>query len=157
MVSRISLFLFSFFFAVTCFAEGTAKVANVDIGAEYNSALDSFKAKFGEPASITTEAIEYKNMTYCGFKFDSVTFKFKNSKLNEARFFIKANSKLSADKYVTALSKELGKTHPLSEDYEDLSYFYKGGLSPKGIGHLFTISAAKRQGVWNAELTYGPF
>lgn len=157
MLSRLFILILSCFFFMNTQANNGAKVATVSIGSEYQQALKDIKAEFGEPTSIQEQAIEFKNMTYHNFKFDLVIFKFKNDKLNEARFFMRAKNKIGADKKVEALSKELGKKHPLSEDYEDGSYFYKGGLSPKGIGHLFTISTAKRQGVWNAELTYGPF
>ena len=55
------------------------------------------------------------------------------------------------------VAKEWSKKYELSEDYDDGAYFYMGGVSPKGIGFLFTISIAQRQGRWDTELTYGPF
>lgn len=157
MSSRLFLLILNCFFVLYAQADNGAKVATVSIGLPYKKALTDIKTEFGEPTTIGKQSVEYKNMTYHDFKFDLVIFKFKDGKLNEARFFMRAKNKLSADKKVEALSKELGKKYSLSEDYEDGSYFYKGGLSPKGIGHLFTISVAKRHGVWDAELTYGPF
>ena len=92
-----------------------------------------------------------------GFVFDKVLFKFKAAKFNEARFFIYAKNKAAAVKDLSRLSEAFKKNYSLAEDYENGLYFYKGGISPKGIGHLFTISVAKRQGNWNTELTFGPF
>lgn len=56
------------------------------------------------------------------------------------------------------IAKNLNKKHALSQDYEeDGSRFYAGGLSPKGIGRLFTVFVAPHNGQWSDQLRFGPF
>ncbi len=157
MQLRILLLILHLIVTTGTYAEGMPKVGSVCLGIEYKAALSAIRSEFGEPVFVNENEVEYKNIIYRGFKFDTVVFKFKASKFNEARFFIKTSNKHRADKNVESLSRELKKDYLLSKDFDDNSYFYKGGLSPMGIGPLFTISAAKRQGIWSTELRYGPF
>ncbi|PNP92184.1 hypothetical protein BFS16_11445 [Hoylesella timonensis] len=157
MLSRFLVIIFSLILATNTYAERGAKVGNVTMGMDYEQALDSIRTEFGKPNIVNQDTVLFRNLSYRGFVFDKVLFKFKAAKFNEARFFIYAKNKAAAVKDLSRLSEAFKKNYSLAEDYEDGLYFYKGGISPKGIGHLFTISVAKRQGNWNTELTFGPF
>jgi hypothetical protein len=50
------------------------------------------------------------------------------------------------------------KKYGISKDKEDQGpWFYVGGISPRGIGHLFTIFMYRKLGNHCAELRFGPF
>ena len=55
------------------------------------------------------------------------------------------------------IAQTMRTKYELSRDVEeDLTWFYKGGRSPLGIGHLFTIYTYRKQGAYGVELRYGP-
>ena len=157
MFSKILVFIFSLIFSLHINAQNEAKIGNVSIGTEYSIALSLIKNEFGIPTIVKDNCVEYHNVKYHSLRFNKILFKFKNSILNEVRFFINAKNKYEAVKNMKCVAKEWSKKYELSEDYDDGAYFYMGGVSPKGIGFLFTISIAQRQGRWDTELTYGPF
>lgn len=157
MCSRFFIFIFSVFFVINSYANSDAKVGSISLGTEYEVALQAFRAEYGKPIKVDNAKVEYKKIKYWGVLFDKVLFKFKEGKFNEARFFIYAKNKSVAIKNLSLLAQKMGTVYELAEDYEEGSFFYMGGLPPKGIGHLFTISIANRQGKWDTELTYGPF
>ena len=70
---------------------------------------------------------------------------------------MKVGSKGGAQKRMEDIARELGKTEGLSRDIEDNNtWFYKGGISPVGVSHLFTIYTYPKQGTYGTELRYGP-
>ena len=156
MLSRILVLCVSILFAFQIQAEPVENASTIRLGSEYNIAKKAILTELGEPIVSQKDCIAYSNLKYKGFQFNSVSFNFKNDKLIEMRFFINTPNKLKANQYVKKLADMMAKDYSLSMDLSDNSYFYKGGVSPKGIGHLFTISAAKIQGEWKAELRYGP-
>ena len=63
----------------------------------------------------------------------------------------------SAQKRMEDIAREMKSSYDVSRDVEDdMSWFYKGGKSPVGVSHLFTIYTYPRQGSYGTELRYGP-
>lgn len=138
-------------------AQQVEKVGTVALGLPYAEALSAIKAEFGEPQSVSDEQVVYGKRTFQGMAFDELKFQFRNGKFNQARFFAKAGGKAAAQKKMEEIANVMKKAGDLSRDVEDdMSWFYKGGRSPLGIGHLFTIFTYAKQGAYGAELRYGP-
>ena len=152
------LLLMGILFSMTVSAQRVAKVGTVELGLPYAEALQAIKAEFGEPVSVTeNQEVVFGKKNFCGFNYDEVKFRFKNGRFNEARFFMKVGSKAGAQKRMEDIARELGKTEGLSRDIEDNNtWFYKGGVSPVGVSHLFTIYTYPKQGTYGTELRYGP-
>lgn len=132
-------------------------VGTVVLGSNYSEALDAIKMEFGEPLSISENEVVYANKRFRGFSFDEVKFCFKNGKFNEARFYSKVGSKAEAQKKMENVAQTMKTRYPLSRDVEDgNTWFYKGGRSPLGIGHLFTLYTYPRKGAYGMEIRYGP-
>jgi len=149
--------LFALFVSMTVSAQRVEKVGTVQLGLPYNEALSAIKAEFGEPVSVSSDEVIYGKKNFLGFNYDEVKFRFKNGRFNEARFFMKVGSKGGAQKRMEDIARELGKTEGLSRDIEDNNtWFYKGGISPVGVSHLFTIYTYPKQGTYGTELRYGP-
>lgn len=149
--------LFALFVSLAVSAQRVEKVGTVQLGLPYAEALSAIKAEFGEPVSASADEVIYGKKTFRGFAYDEVKFRFKNGRFNEARFFMKVGSKAGAQKKMEDIARELGKTEQLSRDIEDgNTWFYKGGVSPVGVSHLFTIYTYPRQGSHGTELRYGP-
>ena len=154
---RKVLLLLGLLCSMTMSAQQVEKVGTVALGLPYAEALTAIKAEFGEPQSVSDDQVVYGKKTFMGMAFDEVKFRFRNGKFNEARFFCKVGSKAAAQKKMEEMAKTLGKTYNLSRDVEDdMTWFYKGGRSPLGIGHLFTLYTYAKQGAHGAELRYGP-
>lgn len=151
------LLLYLLFLPLFVRANEPVKIADINIGSEYADALKQIEDKFGKASIADENQLVYNGLKYNGFTFNKVVFNFKNAKLNGARFIINTKNKAMANKYVKQLSDYMGQKYPLSIDMEDDSFFYLGGPSPKGIGHLFSICPCNRQGAWSAELRFGPF
>jgi len=142
-------------FSMVANAQG---IDNLRFGTAYNDALTLIKAQYGSPLSIDSESVTYKNVSYQGFKWNEVVFKFTNGKLSEARYYMNQKNKILATKRITDIAKTMEKTHVITKDYEDDgNLFYAGGKSPMGFGHLFTIFVSPRNGVWTSQLRFGPF
>ena len=143
--------------SMTMSAQNTASVGTVELGSPYAEALSAIKAEFGEPKSISEDEVVFANKKFYGFSFDEVKFRFKNGKFNEARFYSRVGGRAAAQQKMENIATTMKTKYPLSRDVEeDLTWFYKGGLSPLGIGHLFTIYTYPKQGAYGVELRYGP-
>jgi len=144
--------------ALTANAQSVAKVGNVELGKPYAEALEAIKAEYGEPKSVTENEVTYGQVKHEGFTFQEASFRFKDGKFNEARFYQKAGGKAASQQKMESLAKELKKSTNMTRDIEDDGlWFYKGGKSPLGFGHLFTLCSHPKQGVWYSEMRYGPF
>ena len=140
------LLLMGILFSMTVSAQRVAKVGTVELGIPYAEALSAIKAEFGEPVSVSSDEVIYGKKNFRGFNYDEVK-----------RFFMKVGSKGGAQKRMEDIARELGKTEGLSRDIEDNNtWFYKGGISPVGVSHLFTIYTYPKQGAYGTELRYGP-
>ena len=141
----------------TAGAQNSESVGTVELGSSYSEALNAIKAEFGDPQSISEDEVVCVNKRFYGFSFNEVKFRFKNGKFNEARFYSRVGSKSEAQRKMENIAQTLRTKYPLSRDVEeDLTWFYKGGRSPLGIGHLFTIYTYSRQGAYGVELRFGP-
>lgn len=144
-----------FLFALQASAQSIGKVR---FGAPYNEAVSHIKEAFGTPLKTTDDEVVYANASYEGFLWNRVTFRFQEGRLCEARFYRDHKNKGKAKAELEDIAKSLSKKHALSQDYEeDGNRFYAGGLSPMGIGRLFTIFVAPHNGLWSDQLRFGPF
>lgn len=149
--------LMAMFVTLAVNAQRVEKVGTVELGKPYAEALEAIKAEFGEPVSVSEDQVVYSKKNFRGFTYDEVKFRFKGGIFNEARFFVKVGSKAAAQKRMEDIAKEMKSTYNVSRDVEDdMSWFYKGGTSPVGVSHLFTIYTYPRQGSYGTELRYGP-
>ena len=138
-------------------AQSVESVGTVELGSAYEEALKAIKAEFGEPVSASESEVVYANKKFRGFSFDEVKFRFKNGHFNEARFYSKVGSRPEAQRKMENIAQTMRTKYELSRDVEeDMTWFYKGGRSPLGIGHLFTIYTYRRQGAYGVELRFGP-
>ena len=150
-------------------AQSVETVGTVELGSAYEEALKAIKAEFGEPVSsflmllssiifsASESEVVYANKKFRGFSFDEVKFRFKNGQFNEARFYSKVGSRGEAQRKMENIAQTMRTKYELSRDVEeDMTWFYKGGRSPLGIGHLFTIYTYRRQGAYGVELRFGP-
>ena len=144
-------------FSLGVSAQSVESVGTVELGSSYDEALAAIKAEFGDPKTVSEDEVTFGPKRFRGFAFDEVKFRFKNGKFNEARFYQKVGSKAEAQRKMENIAQTMRTKHELSRDVEeDLTWFYKGGRSPLGIGHLFTIYTYRRQGAYGVELRYGP-
>ena len=144
-------------FSLGASAQNVESVGTVELGSSYEVALAAIKAEFGDPQSVSDDEVILGPKKFRGFSFDEVKFRFKNGKFNEARFYQKVGSKAEAQKKMENIAQTMRTKYELSRDVEeDLTWFYKGGRSPLGIGHLFTIYTYRKQGAYGVELRYGP-
>ncbi|MBR6455964.1 MAG: hypothetical protein IKS72_03410 [Prevotella sp.] len=144
-------------FSLGASAQNVESVGTVELGSSYEEALAAIKAEFGDPQSVTEDEVILGPKKFRGFSFDEMKFRFKNGKFNEARFYSKVGSKAEAQKKMENIAQTMRTKYELSRDVEeDLTWFYKGGRSPLGIGHLFTIYTYRKQGAYGVELRYGP-
>lgn len=131
-------------------------------GTSRNEAVQMLKMQFGEPNATTDDAFIYYDMTVNGYKFSKIVFGFEPKQsggyFNEARFFIVEPTRKLAVVDRDSLARLLGTHYGITYDFEENgNKFYKGGISPAGIGHLFTICTHRREGKWTTELRYGAF
>ena len=155
-------FFFFFFFFVLCVVfesvSNAQGIGNVQFGSTYEEATARIVETFGHPAHATSDEIVYNNKSFEGFRWNKVTFRFRNGQLCEARFYKDHKSKWMAKTELDSIAKNLSKKHAISLDYEeDGTRFYAGGQSPLGIGRLFTVFVAPRNGHWSDQLRFGPF
>lgn len=149
------LLVLCFLFATQVYGQG---IGNVRFGAPYEEVVPHIKEAFGSPLKATDNEVVYANALYEGFLWNRVTFRFKEGRLCEARFFRDHKSKGKAKAELEDIAKSLGKKHALSQDYEeDGNRFYAGGQSPMGIGRLFIVFVAPHNGLWSDQLRFGPF
>ena len=135
----------------------TEMVGTIKLGSDYPEALNAMKMEFGEPLRTSEDEVVYANKRFRGFTFDEVKFCFKNGKFNEARFFSKVGTKAEAQKKMENVAQTMKTKYQLSRDVEgDSTWFYKGGCSPLGIGHLFTLYTYPRKGAYGMEIRFGP-
>lgn len=133
-------------------------IGNIRFGTSYEIAAMHIKETFGNPVKATDDEMVYANTLFEGILWNSVTFRFMEGRLCEARFYQNHKNKVKAKAELENIAKNLSKKHALSQDYEeDGSRFYAGGLSPKGIGRLFTVFVAPHNGQWSDQLRFGPF
>lgn len=152
---RTFLIVLSLAFASVSNAQG---IGNVQFGSTYEEATARIVETFGHPAHATSDEIVYNNKSFEGFRWNKVTFRFRNGQLCEARFYKDHKSKWMAKTELDSIAKNLSKKHAISLDYEeDGTRFYAGGQSPLGIGRLFTVFVAPRNGYWSDQLRFGPF
>lgn len=144
-------------FSLGVSAQSVESVGTVELGSSYDEALAAIKAEFGDPQSVSEDEVTCVSKRFRGFAFDEMKFRFKNGKFNEARFYQKVGSKAEAQRKMENIAQTMRTKYELSRDVEeDLTWFYKGGRSPLGIGHLFTIYTYRKQGAYGVELRYGP-
>lgn len=142
-------------FASQGFAQG---IGNIRFGASYADAVARINETFGTPVQTSNDEVVYANTSFEGFRWNCVVFRFHEGRLCEARFFLDHKSKGKAKAELESIAKSLGKKHVMSHDYEeDGSRFYVGGQSPMGIGRLFMLFVAPRNGQWSDQLRFGPF
>lgn len=157
MISKTKALLLAvcFLFTLPAFSQGIGKVR---FGASYEEAVKHIKETFGNPEKSTSDEVAYTNASYEGVQWNWVTFRFKDGLLCEARFYQDHKNKGKAKAELENIAKCLGRKHTLSLDYEeDGNRFYAGGLSPLGIGRLFTVFVAPHNGKWSDQLRFGPF
>lgn len=153
MKKILLVFCFLASFSAHAFADG-----NLEFGSSYDSAIVTIKAQLGTPMTETSDTLIYRNIDYCGFKWDQVVFRFKNKVLMETRCYRFQANKVKAVGMLPTIAKEMEKSHVMTLDYEDDgTVFYAGGKSPEGFGHLFTIYVSPYQGRWSTQLRFGPF
>lgn len=133
-------------------------IGNIKFGAPYNEALVCIKDMFGEPVSANSEMVTYNNVSYKGFKWNELVFRFTNGHLVEARYYMNQKDKAMAKRQLDSIAKAMEKSYAISRDFEDDgNVFYAGGISPMGMGRLFTIFVSPRNGSWTSQLRFGPF
>ena len=133
-------------------------IGNVRFGSTYEVAAMHIKETFGNPVKATDDEMVYANTLFEGILWNSVTFRFMEGRLCEARFYQDHKNKVKAKAELETIAQNLGKKHALSLDYEeDGNRFYAGGLSPMGIGRLFIVFVAPHNGHWSDQLRFGPF
>ncbi len=158
---RKLLVLFCWFTVVAAHAVGNEFVG-VDFGTSRHDALSIFKARYGEPNAIDGDNLIYYDLTINGYYFNRIIFGFEPKQtgdyFNEARFFMVAPSRPGAVADRDSLASDLSKKYSMAYDFEENgNKFYKGGVAPSGIGHLFTLSTHLRGGQWTTELRFGAF
>lgn len=143
-------------------AKQDAEVAGASFGASFTETLTALKGNFGEPSTQADDKLVYLNKNYEGMKADRMEFGFQklngSNVLNQARVYFYCANKAAAIAKMKALAKKLGQKYSVSYDEEDGgTAFYKGGMSPMGIGNLFTIFVSPFQGKWTCQVRYGKF
>ncbi|MFC2766816.1 MAG: hypothetical protein ACFN27_05640 [Prevotella sp.] len=138
------------------------KFVSIDFGTSRHDALSIIKERFGEPNAVDGDNLVYYDLMINGYCFNKIIFGFEPKQggdyFNEARFFIVAPSRPVAVADRDSLAYDLGKEYDITHDFEENgNKFYKGGVAPSGIGHLFTISTHRREGKWTTELRFGAF
>lgn len=137
---------------------GARGIESIKFGTTYQEAVTNIKASLGEPLSSDTNVLTYKDVSFKGFTWNEITFRFKNGKLVEARCYMNQKNKRMATAKMSAIAKAMEKDYSMSMDYEDDgNLFYAGGTSPLGYGRLFTIFISPRNGVWTTQMRFGPF
>ena len=157
MISKLKVLLLvaCFLSVLQAFGQGIGKVR---FGASYEEAVTHIKEAFGNPEKSTVDEVAYSNASFEGVQWNWVTFRFKEGLLCEARFYQDHKNKGKAKAELDNIAKCLSRKHALSLDYEeDGNRFYAGGLSPMGIGRLFTVFVAPHNGRWSDQLRFGPF
>lgn len=165
IVSKMRKILLSLFLlaALTIQAAGEdTDFVNVNFGTYYSEAMEAIRAKYGEPSLVEDNAVVYLDKDISGYTFSKIIFGFEKgtsgSYLNQARFFITKPTRHEAVANRDSLANQLMQNFGVTYDYEENgNKFYKGGVSPTGIGFLFTLSTARREGQWMTELRYGAF
>ena len=133
-------------------------IGNIRFGTTYDEAVTDIKASLGEPVSSDANVVTYKNISFKGFEWNEITFRFKNGKLAEARCYMNHKNKRLATAKLSEIANIMENEHVMSMDYEeDGNLFYAGGRSPMGVGHLFTIFISPRNGIWTPQMRFGPF
>lgn len=133
-------------------------IGNVRFGSSYSEAVGRIREAFGEPVLANGDEMVYADKSFEGFCWNRITFRFKSGKLCEARFYMNHANKQKAKAQLENIAACLAKKHSMSLDYEeDGTRFYAGGLSPLGIGRLFTVFVAPHNGQWSDQLRFGPF
>lgn len=136
----------------------------VRFGQPKKDAVSAFTQLWGCPVETTENTVTFYNVELDGFCFDRVVLGFEEvahgGYFNQARLFITRPVRRQAvvlrDSLARTLSTQYG--YGITRDYEENgNKFYKGGVSPEGIGFLFTIYTQRRQGLWSTELRYGAF
>lgn len=156
-MKKVIVMMLSLVFSLGLSAQNVESVGTVELGSAYDEALAAIKAEYGEPKSVSEDEVVFGPKKYRGFSFDEVKFRFKNGKFNEARFYSKVGTKGEAQRKMENIAQTMRTKYELSRDVEeDLTWFYKGGRSPLGIGHLFTIYTYRKQGAYGVELRFGP-
>ena len=136
-------------------AQGIGKVR---FETAYDEAVPCIEAILGTPVAADANAITCKNVSFKGFKWSEITFKFKEGRLTEARCYMNQRNKKAATSQLSDIAKVMEKEHVMTMDFEDDgNLFYAGGTSPMGYGHLFTIFISPRNGIWTTQMRFGPF
>ncbi len=155
MTNKIILLALCWLFTSVSHALG---YKNIKMGASYDETVMALKTEFGEPSMTDQQLMNYKNVELFGAKWDTVDFRFVGGKLAEVRCFSYQKNKSQAITRLNSAVQGLKKEYDMTCDYEeDGSIFYTGGVSPKGIGHLFTLFVSPLQGAWSTQLRFGPF
>lgn len=157
----LSLLLFAAFIYLPVSAGDFVPVA---FGTAREKALDSFISLWGRPVQEDERSVTFLDKRQGGYLFNRIVVGFEDSDkggyFNQIRFFIVCPTRQQAISRRDALSRTLGDIYKygVTYDYEENgNKYYKGGISPKGIGFLFTIYTQRLRGKWTTELRYGAF
>ena len=146
-----------FMFSISVGAQNRTLMEGVDFGMPIANALTAIQRIYGEPAKKSDTSVVYTKKAFSGMDFDAVEFGFKENKLVDARFIMNSATRAESEKKMDSIAAKM-KKYGISKDKEDQGpWFYVGGISPRGIGHLFTIFMYRKLGNHCAELRFGPF
>ena len=148
--------------SLTISARRSVDVEGVSFGTSYEETIAVLQKTFGLPSVKVPDKLVYLDEKFEGMKADKVEFGFQEVDgtpvLNQARFYFLCNNKASAVEKMKTLAKNMGTKYNISYDVEEGgTEFYKGGISPIGIGNLFTIYVSPYQGKWTCQVRYGKF
>ena len=144
-------------FAISVGAQNRTLMEGVDFGMSMTKVLTAIQRIYGEPVKKNDATVVYEKKAFSGMDFDEVEFGFKEDKLVDARFIMNSATRPESEKKMDAIAAKM-KKYGISKDKEDQGpWFYVGGISPRGIGHLFTIFMYRKQGSHCTELRFGPF
>lgn len=147
------------------------EICGVPFGSSYEKTKEILENKYGYSALTSDRmSIDYKNITYAGFTFDSIHFLFQSegisSYLNGCIFIMRAKSLSDAKRKQEMLYKKLSEKYLLLNDTDDNgNKYYYGGYSPipdDGVGlHIDIVKyegdVAKNYNPYAARLAYGRY
>lgn len=155
---KLAFLILSLVFSLSASSQGRKLLEGVDFGMPMDKATAAIQRIYGAPEQKGESTISYTKKSFRGMTFDQIEFGFKEGRLVDARFVCDCKTRVESSSKMDAIAAMMKKSYEISKDKEDQGpWFYVGGISPRGIGHLFTIFMYRRQGIHCAELRYGPF
>ena len=158
--SRFKCVFLAILLTIPAFAKPgkTSLIGNACFGDSQQAVALALHEAFGKAGKQTENTISYSKELYRGMRFDRLTFTFQQDRLVDASFSTARRTRAEAIALMDSIAVNMKQTYGISKDKEDQGpWFYVGGISPRGIGHLFTIFIYRKQGLYYTELRFGPF